>query len=95
MLLVRSLGANTDAIPKNFIGRWGIFYPVCLQKKSMYGESNLGVTYPRYISKNLKSIFLKNIDVIFYIKFKCNKFILNEKEKFIQEINHKINFRIR
>lgn len=88
MLLARALGANPNAIPKNFIGGCGICYPVCLQKTSRYGESNLGGIYPRYISKKLKSIFLNNIDVIFDKRFTCNEVILEEKIKLVEEINN-------
>jgi len=87
MLLTRALGTNPEAIPKNFIGGCGICYPICLKRTSKYGESNLGGIYPRFLSMKLKSIFLKNLDVIFDKKFKCNEVILNEKEKLIQEIH--------
>lgn len=86
MLLARALGANPDAVPKNFIGGCGICYPVCLQRTSKYGESNLGGIYPRFLSKSLKSIFLKNLNVIFDDKFNCNQVILNERENLVQEM---------
>jgi len=88
MLLARALGSNPDSLPENFIGGCGICYPVCLKSTCKYGESNLGGIYPRYLSKKLKTIFLKNLNIIFDTKFKCNEIIIKEKEKLIKEINN-------
>lgn len=87
MLIVRTLGSNNNNLPKNFIGACGICYPVCLHKSSQYGESHFGGIYPRFVCKNLKKVFLTNVDVIFDKSFKCNEKIIEHKEKLITEIN--------
>jgi predicted alpha/beta-fold hydrolase len=88
MLLARCLGSYPDTIPKNFIAGCGICYPVCLEKTANFANNRFRGLYPRFVSKNLKRMFLENLDIIFDEKFECNKSIIEDKENVINEIKN-------
>jgi predicted alpha/beta-fold hydrolase len=85
MLLARYLGTNPDAIPKNFIAGAGVCYPPHMGITANNVETNYGGIYSKFSARNLKKIFFENLDVIFNEKL-CNKSLLLQKEKIIEEI---------
>lgn len=71
MLLVKALSRikQNDERFRNFIGGCGICYPSNLTECKDYVIQNLGGIYAKYSAKNLKAMFLKNLDVVFSEKF--------------------------
>ncbi len=65
MLLVRSIGSNTETLPKNLIGGCGISYPSCLDSVKLHVGKQLKGFYSKIMAKRLKECFLNNAEIIF------------------------------
>lgn len=86
MLLIRSIGSNTDTLPRNLIGGCGICYPPCLMSVKQHVEKQLNGFYSKFSAKRLKQCFMENVEIIFD---ESNKHLTihSEKSKILKEIN--------
>jgi predicted alpha/beta-fold hydrolase len=91
MLLARYLGTEPERVPDNFLAGCGLCYPCCLEQAKSYGEFHFNGLYSKVVLKNLKQIFLDNIDVMFDKKhYESNEKLYSlpeNKDKILKELS--------